>query len=136
MPHQCVHCKRIIPVGSKELLEGCENCGGHFFFYIKDEQLQKIKEEPIEILQEDKKIIEKDIREIAGITDEEAPVILDLESVRAIGSGKFEIDLANLFSKDRPLIYKMEEGKYIIDLSSTLKQNAKDIKEIRNPEEE
>lgn len=133
MPHQCVKCSRIIPVGSKELLEGCKNCKGHFFFYIKDEQLEQIKKKPIEISEEDKKTIEKDIREMAGIQDDNAPVILDLESVRVVGSGKFEIDVVNLFNKDRPLIYKLEEGKYIIDLASTLQQNIKDIKEIRDP---
>jgi len=133
MPHQCVKCSRIIPAGSKELLEGCKNCKGHFFFYIKDEQLEQIKKKPIEISEEDKKTIEKDIREMAGIQDDNAPVILDLESVRVVGSGKFEIDVVNLFNKDRPLIYKLEEGKYIIDLASTLQQNIKDIKEIRDP---
>ncbi|MCK4553234.1 hypothetical protein KAT80_03450 [Candidatus Pacearchaeota archaeon] len=135
MPHQCVHCSRIIPAGSKELLEGCEKCKGHFFFYIRDEQLEKIKEKPIEIPEEDKKQVEKDIREMAGITKEDAPVILDIESVRVTGSGKFEIDIVNLFRKDRPLIYKLEEGKYIIDLASTLQKNIKDIKEIRDPDE-
>jgi predicted nucleic acid-binding Zn-ribbon protein len=136
MPHQCVHCKRIIPIGSKELLEGCADCKGHFFFYIRDEQLQQIKENPIEIPEEEKETIEKDVREIAGITDEDAPVILDLESVRSVGSGKFEIDVANLFSKNRPLIYKLEEGKYIIDLASTLKKNMKYSENIKNPDEE
>ena len=135
MPHQCVTCSRIIPAGSKELLEGCENCKGHFFFYIKDDQLEKIKQSPIEIPEKEKKQVEKDIREIVGITDEEAPVILDIESVRVTGAGKFEIDIVNLFRKDRPLIYKLEEGKYIIDLASTLQKNIKDIKEIRNPDE-
>ena len=131
MPHQCVKCSRIIPVGSKELLEGCRNCKGHFFFYIRDEQLEKIKQSPIEIPEEDKKQVEKDIRDMAGITDEESPVILDIESVRVTGSGKFEIDIVNLFRKDRPLIYKLEEGKYIIDLASTLN---KSVKEIKNPD--
>ena len=65
MPHQCVKCSRIIPLASGELLEGCADCGGRFFFYIRDEQLQKIKEEPIiEIPEEQKANIEKDIREI------------------------------------------------------------------------
>lgn len=127
MPHQCVHCKNIIPVGSKELLEGCQNCSGRFFFYIKDEQLNKIKEDPIELPKEEKKKIEKDIREMAGILDEDAPVILDLESIRILSPGKFEIDVVNLFNKKRPLIYKLEEGKYIIDLSSTLKVNLEDF---------
>ena len=136
MPHQCVKCSRIIPAGSKELLEGCADCKGHFFFYIRDEQLERIKENPIEIPIQDKVKIEKDVREIAGITEEDTPVILDLESVRSIGSGKFEIDIVNLFNKDRPLIYKLEEGKYIIDLASTLQQNMKDIKEIKDPGKE
>ncbi len=135
MAHQCVHCKRIIPAGSEELLKGCGGCGNHFFFYIRDEQLQKIKEIQIEIPIEDKKQVERDIRELAGIPDEESPVILDIESVRVTGSGKFEIDLANVFNKKRPLVYKLEEGKYIIDISSTLDKSAKEIKEIRNPDE-
>jgi len=135
MPHQCVKCSRIIPAGSKELLEGCDNCKGHFFFYIRDEQLHTIKDKHIEIPEEEKEAVEKDIREMAGIVDEDTPVILDLESVRVTGAGKFELDLVNLFNKNRPLIYKLEEGKYIIDLASTLKQNVKDLKEIRDPDE-
>jgi len=135
MPHQCVHCGEFYPVGSKELLEGCRKCGGHFFFYVRDEQLKKIKENPIEIPKEEKGKIEKDIREMAGIVEENVPVILDLESVRVTGAGKFEIDLVNLFNKKRPLIYKLEEGKYIIDLATTLKSNMKNVKEIRDPDE-
>jgi predicted nucleic acid-binding Zn-ribbon protein len=121
--HQCVHCGEIYPVGSKALLEGCSKCGGHFFFYLREDQVQKIKENPIEIPKEDKTRIEKDIREIAGIIEEDAPVILDIESIRVTGGGKFEIDLVKLFSKERPLVYKLEEGKYIIDIASTLKQS-------------
>ena len=136
MPHQCVKCSRIIPVGSRELIEGCNDCKGKFFFYIRDEQLAKIKENPIEIPEEDKAKVEKDIREIAGIVDEDAPVILDIESVRVTGEGKFELDVVNLFRKDRPLIYKLEEGKYIIDLATTLKRNAQDLKEINDPDKE
>ena len=133
MPYQCVKCSRIIPVGSRELIEGCAECKSRFFFYIREEQLAKIREEPIEIPEQEKAAIEKDIREIAGITDEKAPVILDLESVRVTGDGKFEIDIVNLFNKKRPLIYKLEEGKYIIDLASTLNKSLKDVKEIQDP---
>ncbi|MBS3085813.1 hypothetical protein J4225_03970 [Candidatus Pacearchaeota archaeon] len=134
MPHQCVHCGKIIESGSRELLEGCKECKGHFFFYIKDEQLQQIREQPIEIPTEDKKQIEKDVREMAGISEDTAPVILDLESIRVMGEGKFQLDIVNLFNKKRPLIYKLEEGKYIIDLASTLQKDMRDIKEIREPE--
>ena len=135
MAHQCVHCKRIIPMASEELLKGCRDCGNHFFFYIREDRILQIEEIQIEIPAEDKKQIEKDIREMAGISDEDTPIILDIESVRVTSPGKFEIDLPNLFNRDRPLVYKIEEGKYIIDLTSTLGKSVKDLKEIRNPDE-
>lgn len=75
----------------------------------------------------DKKKVEEEVREMIGAEEEEIPVILDLESVRIVGPGKFEIDIVNLFSKKKPLIYKLEEGKYIIDLASALRVH-EDIK--------
>ncbi len=120
--HQCVHCAKLYPNAAPELLKGC-SCGSRFFFYIKDEQFEKLKKEkaiPIQLREEEKKQIERDVREMIGIKEEE-PVILDFESVRVIKPGKFEIDLINLFTKKRPLIYKLEEGKYIIDLAASLK---------------
>ena len=135
MSHQCVRCSRIIPAGSKEILEGCKECKGRFFFYVRDEQLEEIKNRAIEIPSSQRESIEEDVREMAGITDDQAPVILDIESIRVTGDGKFELDIAKLFKRDRPLIYKLEEGKYIIDLASTLKASLKELKEIRDPDE-
>ncbi|HUW43567.1 MAG TPA: Zn-ribbon containing protein [Bacillota bacterium] len=135
MPHQCVRCSRIISPGSRELLEGCANCKSHFFFYIRDDQMKEMKEKIIEIPEDQKRQVERDIRDMVGITNEQAPVILDIESIRITGEGKFELDIAKLFRKDRPLIYKLEEGKYIIDLASTLKTSVRDLKEIKNPDE-
>jgi len=123
MSHRCVHCGEIYSAGSKEILTGCSKCGGHFFFYVRDDHLKNMNELPMQISAQEKKQVEKQIRDMAGITEEEAPVILDLESVRVVGSGKFEIDIVNLFNKKRPLIYKLEEGKYIIDLASTMNKD-------------
>jgi predicted nucleic acid-binding Zn-ribbon protein len=126
MPYQCVKCSRIIKTGNKELIEGCADCKGKFFFYVREEQLEELKKEPVfNMPEQDKAKVEKDIREIAGITDEDTPVILDLESVRVLGEGKYEIDVVNLFNKKRPIIYKLEEGKYFIDLVSSLGKGAK-----------
>ena len=125
MPNQCVHCGKIIEDVSQELLVGCGKCGSRFFFYIKKENLDKIKENPIELGNVDKKKVEADVREMIGAENAQIPVILDLESVKVVGPGKFVIDVVNLFRKDRPLIYKLEEGKYIIDLSSTLAKYSK-----------
>ena len=120
MPYQCVHCSKIIETGSREILDGCSNCGGRFFFYINEEQLEKIKNkeesEPVlDMSVEDKKRIEKDAREILDIEEETKPVILDLESIRTLGPGKFEIDIVSLMNR-KPIIFKVHEGKYLIDI--------------------
>lgn len=130
MPHQCVHCSKVYPDASKELLEGCI-CGSHFFFYVKQEQIEALKETNeeavfIDLNVEQKKQIESDVREIMGVEKEDIPVILDLESIRVLGPGKFEIDIASLFNQKKPLIYKLEEGKYIIDLASSMNVDLKE----------
>ncbi len=118
MPHQCVHCSRIIPVGSDEILKGCNNCGGKFFFYIKDEQAQKIKDEQKNALPEldegSKKKVEEDVRSILKVEDDSQPVILDVESIRILGAGKYELDVVSLINR-KPIVFKVEEGKYLID---------------------
>ncbi len=126
MPHQCVHCSKIIEVGSKEILDGCSKCGSRFFFYIRDEVAQRMKEQSQVPLQEfsvaQKEKVESDVREILKVEDEEMPVILDIESVRVVSPGKYEIDLVSLLSR-KPLVFKLEEGKYMIDVESSLKPN-------------
>jgi predicted nucleic acid-binding Zn-ribbon protein len=119
MPHQCVHCSKIIDAGSKEILEGCSDCGGKFFFYIRDDQVEKIKQGKTESIPEfntvDKKKVEEDVRSILKIEDEDKPVILDLESVRILKPGKFEIDIVSLINR-KPIVFKLQEGKYVIDI--------------------
>jgi len=139
MPHQCTKCGSIFPDAAEELLKGC-SCGSRFFYYIKQEKLDSLEEEYkntiVELEKADKEQIERDIRELTGMDkDPDKPVILDLESVRVLGPGKFELDIVNLFSKNRPLIYKLEEGKYIIDLASSLNVDKKNLDRRRNTPE-
>ncbi|MCH7850995.1 MAG: hypothetical protein IH845_05115 [Nanoarchaeota archaeon] len=114
-----MHCSKIISIGSKEILEGCGECGGKFFFYIRDEQVAKIREAreiPIpEFNTVDKNQVESDVRSILKIEDESKPVILDLESIRVLNPGSFEIDIVSLMNR-RPVIFKLQEGKYLIDI--------------------
>ena len=138
MPHQCTHCGEIYPDASEEILKGCR-CGSKFFYYIRQERvdsLKEIEEKMIGLPKEEKVQIEKDIREITGLGDEpETPVILDLESVKVVGEGKFEIDVVNLFKKERPLIYNLEEGKYIIDIAASLKEKSDALNDkLKNPD--
>jgi predicted nucleic acid-binding Zn-ribbon protein len=62
--------------------------------------------------------------ELIGEEDLDKPVILDIESIRVLKPGQYEIDLVDLF-KGKPVIYKLEEGKYIIDLASTFQSKEK-----------
>ena len=136
MAHQCVHCGKLYENAAPELLTGC-SCKSKFFFFIKQEQYDKLKQDNVTdvvIDFKDKAQVEKDVREMIGAVDEDRPVILDLESIKVSGPGKFEIDVVSLFNKKRPLIYKLEEGKYVIDLASTLKADMDEIhKKIKNP---
>ena len=127
MPHRCVRCGKFYPNASEAFLNGCE-CGSRFFFFVREEHLQQMKqleELPLQMTQDEKVTMEKEIREIIGVVDDDTPVILDLESIRVTGDGKFELDLVRLFNEKQPIIYRLEEGKYIIDLASTLQRTKK-----------
>ncbi len=124
MPHQCVRCGTFYDDGSTEILKGCK-CSGKLFFFVKKEKLEEIKSAQISLSKQEKKQIEKDVFDLIGITDiQDQPVVLDFESIRILKPGKYELDLVNLF-KDRPLIYKLSEGKYVIDLPESFKKSMK-----------
>ena len=122
MPHQCVRCNTLFPDGAKEILQGC-SCGARLFFYIKKKNIEEGKELVNNLSVDDKKQIENDICEIIHIKNEDPnkPVVLDIEAVRVLKPGKYELDIVHLFKKD-PLIVKLEEGKYVIDLPQAFKK--------------
>ena len=120
MPHQCVRCNTFYDDGSEEILKGCK-CGGKLFFYIKKEKLEQVKKEMPKLTEKEVKEVEKDVFDMVGSEiDKEKPVVLDLESIRILKPGKYELDLVHLF-KNEPLIFKLEEGKYMIDIPASFK---------------
>lgn len=122
MPHQCVRCNTFYEDGANEILKGCK-CGGKLFFFVKKEQIEAAKKISTNLTKKDKKQIEDDVYDIIGVEDRDrAAVVLDLESIRILKPGKFEIDLVHLFQKGQPLVYKLEEGKYMIDIVTSLKK--------------
>jgi len=116
MSHRCVKCGKIYPSTAPEILRGC-SCGSHYFFFFRDED-KVLRDETERLSPKEREEIMQDIKEVLGPAEIERPVILDLESIKVTKPGKFEIDLVSLFKK-RPVIYKLEEGKYIIDIAST-----------------
>lgn len=131
MAYRCVHCSEIYKDASQEVLDGCSKCHSRFFFYIKDEKLKQIleqKELEPELSRAEKERMEEDVREIVGLEeDDETPVFLDFESIKVVKPGKYLLDLQKLFSKEKPRVYQIENGRYIVDLMSiSTTDNAKE----------
>ena len=121
MPHQCVRCNKFYEDGAKEILKGCL-CGARLFFYIKKERLEESKKITENLTKEEKKEVEKDVLDLVDADmAKEKPIVLDLESIKIMKPGKYELDLVRMF-KGEPLIFKLEEGKYIIDIPESFKK--------------
>ncbi len=135
MPHQCVRCNRFYEDGSNEIIEGC-SCGAKLFFFIRQEKLEKLKEAAqtplVKLNPQQREQIEKDVFTLMGKdSEEDEPIVLDFESINVKEPGKFELDLVHLFNKENPLVFKLEEGKYIIDLPKTFKQRLEESRTNR-----
>ena len=124
--HQCVKCGKIYEEVSNELLKGCSQCGGKFFFFVRKETIEKIKQATVDLTPKERQGIVQDIKELIDQEDIDKPVILDIESIRILKPGQYELDLVDLF-RGKPVIYKLEEGKYVIDLASTFGAKEKSL---------
>jgi len=119
MPHRCVRCGELYADGSEQILKGC-SCGAKLFFFVKKKDMGTADEIIEKLTPKEKRQIEDDVYDIIGAKKEEdKPVVLDLESIKILKPGKFEVDLVNLFNKDHPLVYKLSEGKYVIDIAES-----------------
>lgn len=113
MPHQCLKCETIYDNTSDVIISGCPNCGAKLFLYIK-----KVpeKEQEIELSNAEKELIISEVSNYVDIEDTDTPIILKLENIRVLSPGKYEIDINQLMKKEKPIIYKVQDGTYIIDL--------------------
>ena len=104
MPHKCVRCNKLHAAGSLALKNGCD-CGAKVFVFLSDKDAEHELG--------DMKWIEHELAHIAKKTD--APVTLDVENVRVLNRGTFELDVNSLIRN--PLVVKDEDGVYYIRLS-------------------
>jgi len=121
MPHQCLNCQAIYDNSSDAIIKGCPKCGKKLFLYIKKTPEKKHE---IELSHDEKELILKEVETITNIDDIDTPIILKLENIRVVKSGKYEIDINQLMKKEKPAIYKIQDGTYMIDLNF-LKNNKK-----------
>jgi predicted nucleic acid-binding Zn-ribbon protein len=131
MPHQCVKCGKIYGNDDEDVVfNGCKVCGSKLFFYVKKNKIEKLKKNNVKLTDSDREAIENDVRDILGsqIKDSDNTVILDFETIWIKKPGSYEIDLINLLNH-KPLIYKVGEGKYIVDLANSFKKR-KDLEKV------
>ena len=119
MPHQCIRCSKFYENGSIELLKGC-SCGSKFFFFVKQDDVDRLINLSSKLNKDEKIQIEKDVYDLIGQEYLDKPVILELESIRILKPGQYEISLVDLFS-GKPLVYKVGEGKYYIDIANSFR---------------
>jgi predicted nucleic acid-binding Zn-ribbon protein len=103
MPHKCVRCNRIYVDGDVHTLsEGC-TCGAKVFIFTGNGEFDSV---------EDVRWIEE---ELAGIVKKtQAPVSLEVENVKILQNGIFEIDISSLAKN--PVVVKDCEGIYYLRL--------------------
>ncbi len=119
MPNKCTYCGKIHPDDAQYLMTGCDKCGCKFFFYVREENLARAQEDMERFSKAEISEIESDVREILPETAKEETVVLDIEAIRIVSPGKYEIDVTNLFNQ-RPIVIKVGAGKYEIDLSTIM----------------
>jgi hypothetical protein len=105
MPHKCVRCSKLFESGSNELKHGC-GCGSKVFLFLQN------KDDAAHL--GDTKWIEGELANIVKQSD--APVTLDVENVRVLNKGVFELDISSLMKN--PVVIKDDEGIYYIRLGA------------------
>ena len=96
------------------------------FYFIKSEKFKLLKEKSeaaIKLSQQEREQIEEDVYDIIGDEiDRDKPVILDIESIEILKPGTYQLDLVKLFHEKQPLVYKLEDGKYFVDVIETFQR--------------
>jgi len=112
MPHQCLNCEEIYENTSDVIIKGCPNCGRKLFLFIKKLPSQN---ESIELTKEEKDNVLAEIENLVPSGELDQPIILKLENVRILSPGKYEIDINQLLKRNKPLVYRIQDGTYVID---------------------
>lgn len=104
MPHRCVKCARIYTDDARELINGC-SCGSRVFLFVRSlEELRRLG---------DIAWLEEELR--AFIARRSKPISLEVENIRMLRKGVFEIDVDRLM-KQEPVVVRDTFGVYYIKL--------------------
>jgi len=146
MPHMCTRCKNVFDDGV-DVLTGCPICGWKKFLFVrskgdasksegpsgawseKDDSLNRILKAASTKKADrgdDGRLISRE-QEIRSASEKDKPKMEDemVESIRMPEPGSYELNLATLFEREE-LVMSVDDGTYLIDLSSAFKKIKKD----------
>ena len=103
--HRCVKCNRLYEEKSFQLIKGC-TCGSRIFLMVKNPD----KQDKIE----DVSWLEKELSGVLAKTKK--PITLDVENIRMLKRGVFELNLESLMSKKEPVVVRDQFGIYYVKL--------------------
>ncbi len=151
MPHICMNCGKRYEDDSEELLKGCE-CGSTLFLFeketegVEEDEPKETKGKNSKETKKSKKASNKKYRDslveeidsfLKNLKDKfkkKSEIKFDLESIKVIKEGVYEINIGRLLEK-MPLIIEIKEGSYNIHLPSAFKPEefeTFDIKELED----
>jgi len=131
MPHKCTNCEHVFEDGSTNILNGCPNCGWNKFLYVPAER--KTEEAPDEVAEagaEEKTQAESQTDgsdtelEVKEMTVEANPD-LQVESIRILEKGSYELNLEALLDREEIIMSIKEGGRYFIHLPSVFDKGKK-----------
>ena len=116
MFHQCIKCSRTYTEKAPELIKGCK-CGARIFLVVKNQSGS-------EKLAGNAAWLEK---ELAGLLEKHGkPISLEVENIRMLKRGVFELNLKSLMSND-PIIIRDPYGIYYVKLPVTKSSVSPDL---------
>lgn len=119
-----MNCGREYTEDSDELIEGCE-CGSSLFLFQKEgedtEEIENLQEERDEVLDEIDNFLDQMDEEGEDAEEGTSRISFDLESIRVIEEGVYEINVKKLL-KHVPLVVEIMDSGYYVHLPSVFKK--------------
>jgi predicted nucleic acid-binding Zn-ribbon protein len=116
MPHKCTNCEQIFDDGSAAILNGCPNCGWHKFLYVP----AKPATDAVEATDTETEPGEPEMEKTA-----EAASDMEVESIRILEKGSYELNLKSLLDREEIIMSVKEDGRYLVHLPSVFEKSRK-----------
>ncbi len=105
--HKCLKCGKKFERITREMLNGCPECGGRLFLYIREGEGGEMDATATELVDRIK------IEERGDMSPDER-----IESLRILGTGIYELNLGALMEKKELIMGIKQDGSYVIHLPS------------------